>query len=448
VLALFTARPYAGSWNDGSRLATVESLVDRGTFQIDDSVYVHPETSAIPAYTPGDDFLAKYGTKDKMFIDGHFYSDKSPVPAVLMAGAYQVLRWCGLPPASERPDWFARIMAWFFAGLPYVLAVWCIGSIARHIGLTRPWDLILTATFAFGSLALPYSQFVNNHVLLLGVTAMMCETMFTCPLAEDGKRIQISVLRAIWLGALAGFAYSIDLGAGPLLAACVGAWLLWHRTRVLWYVLGAIPLFVAHHWLNYAISGTLAPGNSNPEHFNWPGSPFNAQNMTGSYQHPSIAKAILYTLDLQFGRKGLMLYSLPLIQTLAGSYWLFRYRTKERSGLIALIAWSVGTWLLYATTSRNLSGYSISIRWFVPLIVPGFIGLFVLVRDYPRSRKPLIPLLAGALMMNIEFVARGPWSPRIPWLLWPVAGLAIITWVIMWVLAARRWWRERRAAKA
>ena len=40
VLALASAKPYAGSWNDGSRLATVESLVDHRTLAIDDSVFV------------------------------------------------------------------------------------------------------------------------------------------------------------------------------------------------------------------------------------------------------------------------------------------------------------------------------------------------------------------------------------------------------------------------
>src|SRR4051812_16575713 len=37
ALALAGAEPFAGSWNDGSRLACVEALVDHGTFRIDDS---------------------------------------------------------------------------------------------------------------------------------------------------------------------------------------------------------------------------------------------------------------------------------------------------------------------------------------------------------------------------------------------------------------------------
>src|SRR5687767_12101081 len=41
LIALVSARPYAGGWNDGSRLATVESLVDRHTLAIDDSMFVN-----------------------------------------------------------------------------------------------------------------------------------------------------------------------------------------------------------------------------------------------------------------------------------------------------------------------------------------------------------------------------------------------------------------------
>jgi hypothetical protein len=62
------------SWNDASRLATVESLVDFHTWQIDQSVF-QPLTG------------------DKLFIHGHYYSDKSPVPALAMAALYQVLQW-------------------------------------------------------------------------------------------------------------------------------------------------------------------------------------------------------------------------------------------------------------------------------------------------------------------------------------------------------------------
>src|ERR1700722_17000800 len=89
-VAVTSARPYAGSWNDGSRLATVESLVDHGTLAIDESIFVAvpPPTDATAAQPYLDRALAG-GTLDKLFISGRFYSDKSPVPALLLAAVYQ-----------------------------------------------------------------------------------------------------------------------------------------------------------------------------------------------------------------------------------------------------------------------------------------------------------------------------------------------------------------------
>src|SRR5205085_626727 len=81
AVAAVSARGYVGGWNDGSRLATVECLVDYHTLAIDRSVF-------------------QPGTADKLLVAGHFYSDKSPVPAVLLAGVYQLWRWCGGPPAA------------------------------------------------------------------------------------------------------------------------------------------------------------------------------------------------------------------------------------------------------------------------------------------------------------------------------------------------------------
>src|SRR5262245_44064961 len=80
VIAIASARPYVGGWNDGSRLSAVEALVDHGTFAIDDSVFVNDSPS-------------RHGTKDKLFIDGHFYSDKPPVMSLLIAYVYRGARW-------------------------------------------------------------------------------------------------------------------------------------------------------------------------------------------------------------------------------------------------------------------------------------------------------------------------------------------------------------------
>src|SRR5581483_9548615 len=83
AIAILGAHPYAGAWNDGSRLATVECVVDYHTLAIDRSIFVNvPVAADAPAATPypkTEPLLLEKGTQDKLLIDGQYYSDKGPV---------------------------------------------------------------------------------------------------------------------------------------------------------------------------------------------------------------------------------------------------------------------------------------------------------------------------------------------------------------------------------
>ena len=172
VLAAGSARPYAASSNDGSRLATVESLADRHTLAIDESIFVRPDRAAPPGpYDPDFPFLGEHGTADKLLIFGHFYSDKPPVPALLLAGLYKGLEVFGLPPARVRPDLFCRILTLASSGLAYVVAVWCVWRTGATLRLP-PWPrLALSASFGLATVALAYAGHVNGHIQLLAVAA-------------------------------------------------------------------------------------------------------------------------------------------------------------------------------------------------------------------------------------------------------------------------------------
>src|SRR5438477_12418950 len=66
AIAIAGIQPYAGGWQDGSRLAMVEALVDHHTWAIDDSIFVTP-TEAHDPY-PADKPILRKGTPDKLFI--------------------------------------------------------------------------------------------------------------------------------------------------------------------------------------------------------------------------------------------------------------------------------------------------------------------------------------------------------------------------------------------
>jgi len=418
LVAVGSAHDYAGGWNDGSRLAAVESLVERHTWAIDDSP-----------------FLA--GTQDKLLIGGHYYSDKSPVPAVLMAGEYAVWRTVTGLTAQSRPDLFCRCMTLGTSGLAYALAIWSMFRLGRPMRLPAGLRWRLTASFALATVAPAYVRHVNNHMMLLGVTAMLLVELVW--LGREGRRSPI--LRLIGIGALAGFAYAIDLGAGPvmLLGTCCHVFgrCGWRASLIV--AAAALPCVASHHALNYLIGGTWKPANANPEYLNWPGSPFDATTMTGGWNHAGVGAFVLYAIDLLVGKRGFLGHNLALYLAVPAALWCLCARSRKRHTgewpeLVIAVGWCLGVWLLYSATSTNYSGACCSVRWFVPLLAPGYFILAIFLRERPHVRRDFVVMsLWGAAMAPLMWW-KGPWMLRMVPQYWVFVGGAAVTWgVIRWL---------------
>lgn len=439
LIALISARPYAGGWNDGSRLATVESLVDHGTLAIDRSIFVAVpplEPDRPSPYPRDDELLQRFGTKDKLFVDGHYYSDKSPFPALYLSTVYQLGRWLGMPAAAERPDCFCLAMTWASSGLAYVVAVLGLFLIARRVGLDCRWSVLIVAAFGLGTVALPYAQYVNNHILLLAVAMLIFRALLI------GEMEGWKTRRLLMLCALTGIAYTIDLGAGPPLLCLASILIVWQtrNLKVLWVVAAAMPWIVLHHAINYQIGGTLAPANANPAFFQWSGSPFNEQNMTGGWKHSDPFKGAVYALAMLFGKKGFLGHNLILFLPLIGIAMLIRRRLPERPVVLMGLVWSLGTWLIYAATSNNSSGACCSVRWFVPLLAPGLVAICVLLRECPAMRRDGLILCCGGALMGAGMAIRGPWSGRLMPFYFPIYLGTLVFWF------AARWVSWRRTS--
>ena len=52
AVAAAGARPFASAWNDGSRLASVEALIERHTFCIDGTTFLQPPPDLFTRGTP------------------------------------------------------------------------------------------------------------------------------------------------------------------------------------------------------------------------------------------------------------------------------------------------------------------------------------------------------------------------------------------------------------
>jgi len=374
--------------------------------------------------------LLARGTRDKLLINGRFYSDKSPVPAFLMAGVYQGLQWTIGLRARERPDRFCYWMTLGSSGLAYVIAVWSMFQLGLPLRLPLALRLALTASFGLATVALTYSRHVNSHILLLAVAAALLLNLAW--LAEETRMGRIPWLRLIGLGTLTGLGYTIDLGTGPVLLACTMG-VVAYRTRsfrpVATFVLAALPWLALHHAANYAVGGIFRPANSVPQYLQWPGSPFTPQNMTGTWNHPTIGQFIAYAGALLVGKRGFLGHNLPLFLALPGIVALLRWRTPELPEILYAACWSGGTWLAYALLSTNYSGVSASIRWFVPLLAPGYYVLAIFLREHPRYRRDFLVLSAwGAVVAGLMWW-KGPWMKRMVPFFWPLQVAALLSWI-------------------
>ena len=426
VLALVGARPYAGSWNDGCRLAPVETLVDYHTLAIDESIFVKVPSSEPLPYPADDANLLKHGTLDKLYIDGHFYSDKPPVLSVLLAGVYQLWLWLGGPTARQRPDLFCYLMTVLSSGVGFILAVTCTYAMGLRLGLPFRVRALITASLALSTFALTYTRHVNSHVLSLGVMSALVLNVMSL---ADG----LTLRRLLTLGTLGGISYSLDLGIGPVLLLCLGGLLLYRRASLpalAVFSLAVVPWLAAHHGLNYAIGGTFKPANTYAEYHGWPGCPFDAKDLTGGWNH-SPGHFVIYAAAMLFGKRGLIGHNLPLFLAVLAVGMLLRQRRKETPELLFALAVFTGSWLIYAAFSTNYSGACCSVRWFLPLLPPAFYFIAVLLRDFPTYERDFVVLTAWGAVLGAIMWWNGPWTPRMVPLFWPIQACALVSWFVV-----------------
>jgi hypothetical protein len=247
--------------------------------------------------------------------------------------------------------------------------------------------------------------------------------------------------RPVLIGSLAGFGYTLDLGIGPallvvLLPTCVAVYRRFLPVVVV--VLAASPWIAAHHALNYAIGGTIEPANSVPQYLLWPGSPFSPENMTGGLKH-SLPGFLLYAADMLVGKKGFLFHNPQLLLMPGAVILLVWKRPAARTTVGFAVGWSVLSWLLYAATSTNLSGEACSIRWFVPLLGPGFWILGLMLREFPQYRPDFVWLTTVGVPMAGMMWYDGPWARHMVPGYWGFVAVMLVGWgVVRWRAVTKR----------
>lgn len=343
IVALTTILPEVRSANDASRMSLVQALVEHHTLIIDQTAFVSGE--------------------DKSWVNGHFYSDKPATPSLIAALVYWPIHAAGITLG------YGVNFAYFLIVLLVSKTAWWGGALAFYKGL-RFLDVpeigrfCATLALAVGSSYLTFSAAFSNHGL---AAAAVAGGWFCYVRALHTDRVVSSLAAS---GLLLGLAGAADF---PVIvyAAGVGVLVLADQRlrRGVWgYGLAVIAALVPGEAINLAISGSLVPLTLVADYYLWPGSPWKREELTGASRFSGL-ELVRYAIGCLIGPKGFVSYNILVVPALVLAIGrlpgLRRGRPWAREAAMVLTCTAI-LWGYYIGSSTNFSGYSYSIRWFVP----------------------------------------------------------------------------------
>jgi hypothetical protein len=391
------------SWQEESRMATVQALVEQGTFIID-----HTEFNR---------------TGDKVFVNDHFYSDKTPMLSVAAAGVYSILHnvfHLTLDPTICVPDEDVAACRVFdgksfrFTAFYWLTLIFIGGSSALLVVLFWKSMLdagasgILSTAFALAlglaSPIAPYSSVFAGHVpaalCLFAGFILLCHS----ERSEESLRHSIETLRVaqgdnrkiFFAGLLISLSANIDLTLAVFIAV-FGLWILISRRKYfIAYLIGAIVPFAVSAAINYWAAGTIAPLYFDPKAYDFIGTVLNT-TVGGTNGFYSLDFGLHYTYDLLIGARGLFSFTPMLLFALVDWWSVSRDRANRLRGLtFAVIAGCVTFTLYLIFRTDNFGGEAWGTRWFVPLV-----PVFAYYAAHAYRRSPITD--RGSLLRRVLF---------------------------------------------
>lgn len=390
VLALLT-KTDPQSAHEFSRLGTVESIVDRGTYRLDDSTFI--------------------GTVDKIYRDGHFYSHQPPLLSTLEAPIYWVLRL----PGTRFNNRGRFVMTYAFSlltnGVALALTIVVFARLLALGGVAPPLRAWLAVLLPCGTWLLPYGVVTNNHgisgllLALLAYLLLLMEWKGVTTMRAGGTGVVLGLLSAIEVLPLVSFApltliylARAGLQARAWTAAAAGL---------------ALPLLI-HAAINVPITGDVIPAGFHHELFDFPGSVFDRASLTGGFKHDSWQAAAAYAWDTLFAGKGFFTFSPVLLLGLAAGCVAWRWWARARGAHLVLLGGALLSLSAAILTTNQQGGEAVGFRhaaYLAPallvMLLPWLAEESNTTRVRPYAVTAIAALSAAVILM---FAVRNPWK--------------------------------------
>ena len=396
--ATLEAQPLRSA-NERSRWATVYSLVELGTWQID-------AIDANPSWT----------TIDKVRHEGHFYSTKPPLLPRLVAWVYAGLRRATGWNILNRPKEVTQSILVLINLLPWLFAVQLLGRMLERHTSNVGARIFVLITACFGTLLTPFLTTFNNHTV--AATSLLIALAASVRIKCDGRS-------SGWLYAAAGlfsaFTTTCELPAA-LFGIAIFLLLAIHdlKRTLLWFVPAALVPLVAFFVLNYQVTGGWKPFytyyGTEKYLFVVDGVPsywMNPQGLDKNVEPPAT-----YLFHCLVGHHGILSLSPVFVLTVVSWFYTFRARSPLRPFVLmgAVLSLTILGFYLTRTQNYNYGGNSSALRWMLWLIPFWLIGMVPLV-DALWNRRTFRALAMLLLLFSAHSVQRAlpnPWAH--PWL--------------------------------
>lgn len=405
-------RPFLSA-NDRSRWCTVRSLVELGTYEIDD----------IQSQVGWDTIdMVKHIGRDGQ---PHLYSSKPPLLATIMAGPYWVIYKTTGATLGTHPFEIGRSLVILFNVLPIIVYFVLLAKLAERWGTTDWGRLAMMATACFGTFLTLYAVSINNH--LHGAFAAVILLVAATAIWYDGRR-------ELWRFALAGFfgafLVACELPALAMFAA-VTVPLLWKAPRqtLLAYLPASAVVFAASLGTNYLAHGTLRPAyafrsDTNPEE-NWYQFEYvrDGKVRQSYWSNPQGVDAGetsvgTYVLHTTVGHHGIFSLTPMWILALVGlAMMLARRETRDIALVIGAVSLANIVFYLFVVKplDRNYGGMTSGLRWTF-WMAPLWLVALLPAADWTSGRRWSRGLVLVLLAFSCLSVAY-PWQPwKHPWI--------------------------------
>jgi hypothetical protein len=357
------------SWQEESRMATIQTIVEQNTFIID-----HTEFNR---------------TGDKVFVNGHFYSDKTPILSVAASGVYSILHnvfHLKLDPTICVPDEDVaacrvfngksfRFTAFYWLTLIFIggssaLLVTLFWKVLLDVGVSGTLATAFALALGLASPIAPYSIVFAGHVpaALCLFAGFMLVAQDVILRYENGPDNILSYKKIFFSGLLISLSANIDLTLAVFIVT-FGLWVLIAQRKVfIAYIAGALVPFALSAAISFWAAGSIVPLYFDPKAYDFFGTVLNT-TVGGTNGFYSLDFGLLYTYNLLIGARGLFAFTPMLIVSLIGWWFAIRDRALRLRGLtFAVIAGCLAFTLYLIFRTDNFGGEAWGTRWFVPLV--------------------------------------------------------------------------------